>query len=315
MTHATISSGLVSNPPPSTPFVPPSRTNWDILFQPMFDELLNPPPSVDFPAPEVIAPIDEVVAPEPAVSTDSPSSTTVDQDAPSPSNSQTTPETLPPLIPNDVEEDNHDIEVAHMCYDVIVDRLVVVVHPSKEGSDLKSLLIRLQDRGYKDFSRVCRSHGTWSVYQMDMKTDFSELVISGEEVFVSQRTVCGIPDNPNPRVQATEVFMGLKQAHARDVNDVAVNLIFLGPKISKVPEASLLTKSKYALIIQRNTGFDSCDPVDIPVDSSIALIAFADADHAGCQDIRRSTSGSMQFLGDRLVSWSSKRQKKRFCDI
>ncbi|GKD35213.1 retrovirus-related pol polyprotein from transposon TNT 1-94 [Tanacetum coccineum] len=114
MTHATISSGLVSNPPPSTPFVPPSRTNWDILFQPLFDELLNPPPNVDFPAPEVIAPIDEVVAPEPAVSTDSPSSTIVDQDAPSPSNSQTTPETLPPLIPNDVEEDNHDIEVAHM---------------------------------------------------------------------------------------------------------------------------------------------------------------------------------------------------------
>ncbi|GKA31145.1 hypothetical protein Tco_0717450 [Tanacetum coccineum] len=35
-------------------------------------------------------------------------------------------------------------------------------------------------------------------------------------------------------------------------------------------------------------------------DSSIALTAFADADHAGCQDTRRSTSGSMQFLGDRL---------------
>nr|GEV43277.1 hypothetical protein [Tanacetum cinerariifolium] len=44
-------------------------------------------------------------------------------------------------------------------------------------------------------------------------------------------------------------------------------------------------------------------------DSSIALTAFADADHAGCQDTRRSTSGSMQFLGDRLVTWSSKRQK------
>ncbi|GJU09897.1 hypothetical protein Tco_1132293 [Tanacetum coccineum] len=46
-----------------------------------------------------------------------------------------------------------------------------------------------------------------------------------------------------------------------------------------------------------------------PKDSLIALIAFADADHAGCQDTRRSTSGSMQFLGDRLISWSSKRQK------
>ncbi|GKB30009.1 retrovirus-related pol polyprotein from transposon TNT 1-94 [Tanacetum coccineum] len=44
-------------------------------------------------------------------------------------------------------------------------------------------------------------------------------------------------------------------------------------------------------------------------DSSIALTAFEYADHAGCQDTRRSISGSMQFLGDRLVSWSSKRQK------
>ncbi|GKG07760.1 integrase, catalytic region, zinc finger, CCHC-type containing protein, partial [Tanacetum coccineum] len=32
MTPATISSGLVPNPPPSTPFVPPSRSNWDLLF-------------------------------------------------------------------------------------------------------------------------------------------------------------------------------------------------------------------------------------------------------------------------------------------
>nr|GFA80663.1 copia protein [Tanacetum cinerariifolium] len=46
-----------------------------------------------------------------------------------------------------------------------------------------------------------------------------------------------------------------------------------------------------------------------PIDSCIALITFADADHAGCQDTRKSMSGSMQLLGDRLVSWSSKKQK------
>ncbi|GKF06660.1 hypothetical protein Tco_0037328 [Tanacetum coccineum] len=46
-----------------------------------------------------------------------------------------------------------------------------------------------------------------------------------------------------------------------------------------------------------------------PKDSSIALTTFANADHAGCQDTRRSTSGSIQLVGDRLVSWSSKRQK------
>ncbi|GJT71530.1 retrovirus-related pol polyprotein from transposon TNT 1-94 [Tanacetum coccineum] len=114
ITPATISSGLMPNPPPSTPFVPPSRTDWDILFQLLFDELLNPPSSVDRPVSKVIALIAKVVALEPAASTGLPSLTTVEQDAPSPSNSQTTPETQSPVIPNDVEEDNHDLDVARM---------------------------------------------------------------------------------------------------------------------------------------------------------------------------------------------------------
>ncbi|GKD36700.1 retrovirus-related pol polyprotein from transposon TNT 1-94 [Tanacetum coccineum] len=71
MTLATISSGLVPNLPPST--------------------------LVDHLAPEVITPIIEAVAPEPAAPTGSPSSTTVDQDAPS--------------------AKNHDLDVAHMNND------------------------------------------------------------------------------------------------------------------------------------------------------------------------------------------------------
>ncbi|GJW81086.1 retrovirus-related pol polyprotein from transposon TNT 1-94 [Tanacetum coccineum] len=49
-----------------------------------------------------------------------------------------------------------------------------------------------------------------------------------------------------------------------------------------------------------------------PKDSSIALTAYADVDHAGCQGTRRSTSGSMQMLGERLMSWSSKRLSTTF---
>ncbi|GJZ74432.1 hypothetical protein Tco_0638578 [Tanacetum coccineum] len=44
-------------------------------------------------------------------------------------------------------------------------------------------------------------------------------------------------------------------------------------------------------------------------DTDMSLTAYADVDHAGCQDTRHSTSGSAQFLGDKLVSWSSKKQK------
>ncbi|GKC60360.1 hypothetical protein Tco_1087958 [Tanacetum coccineum] len=143
ITPATISSGLMPNPPPSTsfvppstPFVPPSRTDWDILFQSLFDELLTPPPSVDHPAPEVITPIAEVVALEPAASTGSPSSTTVVQDAPSPSNSQTTPKTQSPIIPNDVEEDNHDLDVTHMNNDLFFG-IPILENDSEASSSLE----------------------------------------------------------------------------------------------------------------------------------------------------------------------------------
>ncbi|GJX33537.1 hypothetical protein Tco_0243392 [Tanacetum coccineum] len=43
-------------------------------------------------------------------------------------------------------------------------------------------------------------------------------------------------------------------------------------------------------------------------DSGFELIAYADADHVGCNDDCKSTSGGIQFLGDKLVRWSSKKQ-------
>nr|GFC87504.1 hypothetical protein [Tanacetum cinerariifolium] len=84
MTPATISSRLVQKPSSSTSYVPPTRNDWDLLFQPLFDELLNPPPSVDNQDAEVIAPIAEVIPQVDDDSTGSPFSTEVDQEAPSP---------------------------------------------------------------------------------------------------------------------------------------------------------------------------------------------------------------------------------------
>nr|GEZ20957.1 retrovirus-related Pol polyprotein from transposon TNT 1-94 [Tanacetum cinerariifolium] len=83
----------------------------------MFDELLNPPPSVDHQVAEVIVLIADVIPPVQADSAGSPSSTTVDQDAPSPSKSHTTTEIQSVVIPQDVEEDNLDMEVAHIRND------------------------------------------------------------------------------------------------------------------------------------------------------------------------------------------------------
>ncbi|GJV49883.1 hypothetical protein Tco_1440095 [Tanacetum coccineum] len=106
MTPATISAGLMSNPPPSTSY------------------LLK-----------VIALIAKVVAPEPAASTGLPYLTTIDQDAPSPSNSQTTSETQSPIISNNVEEENHDLDVAHMNNDPFF-HISIPENDSKASSSL-----------------------------------------------------------------------------------------------------------------------------------------------------------------------------------
>ncbi|GKA50441.1 retrovirus-related pol polyprotein from transposon TNT 1-94 [Tanacetum coccineum] len=131
LTPRTISSGLVPNIPSLTLYVSPTKNNWEILFQPMFDEYLNPPPSVDLQVPAVIAP-------EPAVSTGTPSSTTIDQDAPSTSTSQTPPETPSLVIPLGVEEADHDIEVAHMDNNPFVEFLIP--EPSSEESSTQVVI-------------------------------------------------------------------------------------------------------------------------------------------------------------------------------
>nr|GFC15295.1 hypothetical protein [Tanacetum cinerariifolium] len=98
---------------------------------------------------------------------------------------------------------------------------------------------------------------------------------------------------------------------------------FLGLQISQNPRGIFINQSKYALESLKKYGFESCDPVDTPMVEKSKLDedkegkavdpshyrAFADADHAGCQDTHRSTSGSVQFLRERLISWPSKRKR------
>nr|GEU54315.1 hypothetical protein [Tanacetum cinerariifolium] len=150
MTPKTISSGLVPKPTSSTSSVPLSRNDWDLFFQLLFDELLTPPPSVDPSAPEVIALTVEVVAPEPAELTGSPSSTTVDQDAPSPSKSQTTLKTQPSVIPNDVEEDNHDIEVLHKGNDPLFVSIRLQLQEQALFCYYDAFLTSVEPKAYKE---------------------------------------------------------------------------------------------------------------------------------------------------------------------
>ncbi|GJY64123.1 retrovirus-related pol polyprotein from transposon TNT 1-94 [Tanacetum coccineum] len=447
----------------------------------------------------------ENLAPEPDVSTGSPSSTTVDQDAPSASNSQTTPETQSPVISNDVEEDDHDLDVAHMNNDPFFgipipehdseassssDVIPTVVHTatpysehvnkwtkdhpleniigelqrpvstrlqlheqalfcyydafltSVEPKNYKDALTqacwieamqeelneferlevwelvprpdkvmvitlkwiykvkldelggilknkaRLVARGYRQeegidfeesFAPVARieairiflafaAHKNMIIYQMDVKTASLNGILR-EEVYVSQPDGFVDQDNPNHVYKLKKALYLLKQApyawydllsnflltqdFSKGTMDPTLFIRRQGNNILLNPRGIFINQSKYALESLKKYGMESSDPVDTPMvekskldedpqgkfmdpthyrgmvgtlmyltasrpdltglwypkDSSIPLTAYADADHAGCQDTRRSTSGSMQFLRDRLVSWSSKRQK------
>nr|GFB91884.1 retrovirus-related Pol polyprotein from transposon TNT 1-94 [Tanacetum cinerariifolium] len=103
----------------------------------MFDELLNPPPSVVNQAAEVIDLIAEVIPQVGADSTGSPSSTTVDQNAPSPSKSLTPTEIQSLVILQDVRNDNLDMEVAYMGNDPLLSVPISEV-TSKQSSSTAS---------------------------------------------------------------------------------------------------------------------------------------------------------------------------------
>nr|GEZ06298.1 retrovirus-related Pol polyprotein from transposon TNT 1-94 [Tanacetum cinerariifolium] len=238
--------GLVPNHPSSTPFVPPSRTDWDILFQLLFDEFLTPPSSVDHPAPKVITLIPEVVAPEPAASTDLPSSITVDQDAPSP---RTKDHPLKNIIGELARPVSTRLQLHEQAFFYYYDAFLNSVKPKtyKDALSQSCLIEAMQEelnefeclenkaqlvgRGYRQkdgidfeesFALVARleaikiflayvAHMNMVVYQMDVKTAFLTVNL-WEDVYVSQSNGFVEPNNPNHVYKLKKALYGLNQA-------------------------------------------------------------------------------------------------------
>ncbi|GKC73955.1 retrovirus-related pol polyprotein from transposon TNT 1-94 [Tanacetum coccineum] len=436
----TLSSGLVPNPPPPIPYVPPTKKQWDMLFQLMFDEYFNPPPSVASLVPAVVALV-------PSFSTGSPSSTLVDQDAPSPSTLQTPQASQSSVASPGVVAEFHDIKVAHLDNDPLFG--VPIPKPNFDESssrdviptNVHSELVPTPDRVMiitlkwifkidfeESFAPVARleairifiaysAYMNMIVYQMDVKTAFLNGILR-EEVYVSQPNGFVDQDIPNHVYKFSKCMVDptlFTQKEGKDILLVQIyvdDILFASTdpslcetfseiicskfKMSMMgkmmfflgsPRGIFLNQSKYALEIIKKYGMETSDPVDTPMvekskldadpqrkevdptcyrgmmgslmyltasrpdlvfavcmcalyqakpaeknlhavkrifrylrgtinmglwyskDSCIALTAFVDVDHAGCQDTRKSTSGSMQLLGDILVSFSSKKQK------
>nr|GEV56326.1 hypothetical protein [Tanacetum cinerariifolium] len=97
---------------------------------------------------------------------------------------------------------------------------------------------------------------------------------------------------------------------------------FLGLQIHQSPRGIFINQAKYTLEILHKHSMEKGQSIGTPMamkpkldadlsgnpGSSFGLTAFSDVDHTGCIDTRKSTSGGIQFLGDKLVSWMSKKQ-------
>nr|GFB45321.1 hypothetical protein [Tanacetum cinerariifolium] len=250
---------------PSTSYVPPSRNDWDLLFQPMFDELLNPPPSVVNQTPEAIDPIAEVIPPGYVDSTGSPSSTTVEQDAPSTSNSPTPTETQSSVIPQDVGDDNLDMKVAYMGNDPLFGVPILEPKMYKEALTQSCWIEAMQEelneferlknkarlvaRGYRRKERIDFEE---SFAPMDVKTAFLYGNLR-EDVYVNQLDGFVDSNNPNHVYKLKKAFYGLKQAPRAWTTNFSKS------------QRHFINQSKYDLESLKKYGFESCDPVDTPM--------------------------------------------------
>ncbi|GJW85281.1 hypothetical protein Tco_0158426 [Tanacetum coccineum] len=170
--------------------------------------------------------------------------------------------TQTPIISHDVEEDNHDIEVAHMGNDPYFGIPIPEVPSDQSSSPVVIHTIVPPDH------QVSEHNSKWTK----------------DHAFPLEKYNLEPKNYKEALTQACWIEAMQEELH----------------EFERLEVWELVPPPDKAFVISLK--------VDLK-DSSFALTAFADADHAGCQDTRHSTSGSIQLLGDRLVSWSSKRQK------
>nr|GEU89935.1 putative reverse transcriptase domain-containing protein [Tanacetum cinerariifolium] len=182
--------------------------------------------------------------------------------------------------------------------------------------------------------------------QMDVKMAFFNGPLK-EDVYVAQPDGFVDPDHPENVYRLKKTLYGLKQAPKAWYDELSKFLtskgFTKGLQINQSPRGIFINQAKYILEILHKHSMDKGQSIGTPMatkpkldadlsgnpvdqtdyrskigslmyltssrpDIVFGLTAFSDADHAGCIDSRKSTSGGIQFLGDKLVRWMSKKQ-------
>ncbi|GKD06467.1 retrovirus-related pol polyprotein from transposon TNT 1-94 [Tanacetum coccineum] len=225
-------------------------------------------------------PFQEVDAPRDEVLADSHVSTSIDQDAPSTS------------IPSsqEHEQSNH-------------------FSRQEEGIDYEeSFALVARIKAIRIFVANA-AHKNKIIYQMDVKIDFLNGELK-EEVYVSQPEGFVDQDNPSHVYKLKKALYGLKQA-PRAWYDMLSSFLISQQFSKGAINPTLFTRhagndillakptKKHLQAVKRIFRYLN-RTINMGLwyskDTDMSLTAYADADHAGCQDTRRSTSGSAQFL-------------------
>nr|GEV44642.1 retrovirus-related Pol polyprotein from transposon TNT 1-94 [Tanacetum cinerariifolium] len=242
VTLATSSSRLVPNHVPQQPFNLPKRNDWDHLFQPMFNEYFDPPSSVVSPVPVAVAPRAVEIAA-------TPSSTTIDQDAPSSISTR-----------KQLKTD------AMWCYS---DAFLTYIEP-------------------KNFQEGNAVNKNMAIYQIDVKTAFLNKELK-EEVYVSQPEGFVDKDSPSHVYKLKKALYGLKQAPRAWYDMLSSFLISQHfSKVCLCARYQANPNEKHLNAVKRIFRYlKGTINMDLwySKDTGMSLTAYSEADHAGCQDV------------------------------
>nr|GEW26828.1 retrotransposon protein, putative, unclassified [Tanacetum cinerariifolium] len=200
-------------------------------------------------------------------------------------------------------------------------RLVAKRYAQEEGIDFEESFAPVARLETVRIFIAYAAHKSFPIYQMDVKTAFLNGPLK-EEVYVAQPDGFVDPDHPEKVYRLRKALYGLKKAPRAWYDELSTFLTSKGftkgqsigtpmvmkPKLDADLGGNPVDQTDYCSKIGPLMYLTSSRPDIVQADSSFELTAFSDADHVGCIDSRKSTSGGIQFLGDKLVSWMSKKQ-------
>nr|GEV61463.1 hypothetical protein [Tanacetum cinerariifolium] len=336
MTPATSSSRLVSNPVSPQPFIPPNRDAWDRLFQPMFDEYFNPP--------TIAVSLVPVAAAQRAVDLADSHVSTIDEfGRVLKKKERLVTEGFRQEEGIDFEESFASvarIEAIRIFITNAANKNMMIfqmdVKTSFLNGELREEVYVSQPKGFVDQDNpshvqrlitgtLCVEDIIFSYTNTAMCNESSNLISTKFKMsMMGQMSLfLGLQISQSPRgiflnqsIYASKIIKKYDMLTSDYVDTPMVEKSKLDEDLQGKPVDAILYRGMIRSLMYLTSNKPDliyAETINMGLwyseDTGMSLTAYADADHVGCQDTRRSTSGSAQLLGDKLVSWSSKKQK------